>query len=78
MVRVILFLLAIAALATGLSWLADRPGDLVLNWEGYEVQTTVFRAVVIFSAILASPALLSLKPSPAAPAPEAEVSPAGV
>ena len=53
MVRVILFLLAIAALATGLSWLADRPGDLVLNWEGYEVQTTVFRAVVIFSAILA-------------------------
>ena len=53
MVRVILFLLAIAALATGLSWLADRPGDLVLNWEGYEVQTTVFRAVVIFSAIFA-------------------------
>ncbi len=53
MVRLVLFLLAVLAFAVGLSWLADRPGDLVINWEGYEVQTTVFRAVVIFTAVVA-------------------------
>lgn len=53
MMRLVLFLLAVLGLAIGLSWLADRPGDLVINWEGYEVQTTVFRAVVIFTVFLA-------------------------
>ncbi len=52
MVRLILFLLAIVALASGLAWLADRPGELVLNWEGYEVHTSVFRAVVILSVLM--------------------------
>jgi HemY protein len=53
MIRVVLYLIAVAALATGLSWLADRPGSLVLNWEGYEVETSVFRAVVILALVLA-------------------------
>lgn len=52
MVRLILFLLTIAAFAVGLSWLADRPGDLVVHWQGYEVQTSVFRAVVMFAILL--------------------------
>ena len=38
MIRVVLYLVGVAALATGLSWLADRPGSLVINWEGYEEQ----------------------------------------
>lgn len=46
MLRLIAFLLAIAALATGLSWLADRPGLIVVNWQGYEAEVTVFHAVV--------------------------------
>lgn len=53
MIRVILFLAACLAAATGLSWLADRPGSLVINWEGYEVETSVFRAVVIAAFALA-------------------------
>ena len=53
MTRLIVYLLAVLAAAMGLSWLADRPGNLVLNWEGYEVETSVFRAVVIFSVLLA-------------------------
>lgn len=52
MIRLILFLLGIVALATGLAWLADRPGEMVINWQGYEIQTTVFRAVVMFSVLL--------------------------
>lgn len=47
MIRVILFLAAVLALATGLSWLADRPGNLTINWEGYVIETSVFRAVVL-------------------------------
>lgn len=49
MLRLVLFLVAVVASATGLSWLADRPGNLVLNWEGYEIETSVFRAVVLFA-----------------------------
>ena len=47
MIRLVLYLVAVAALATALAWLADRPGSLVLTWQGYEIETTVFRAVVI-------------------------------
>ena len=49
MLRLVLFLVAVVASATGLSWLADRPGNLVLNWEGYEIETSVFRAVVLLA-----------------------------
>ena len=57
MIRVILFLAAVLALATGLSWLADRPGNLTINWEGYVIETSVFRAVVL-SAIAIGAALV--------------------
>ena len=52
MVRLILFLLAVVALASGLAWLADRPGNLLIHWQGYEVETSVFRAVVLLAALL--------------------------
>ena len=51
MTRLVLFLLGVIALATGLAWLADRPGSLLVTWQGYEIETSVFRAVVIFAAI---------------------------
>jgi HemY protein len=49
MIRLILYLVGVGILATGLAWLADRPGQMLLNWQGYEIETTVFRAVVIFA-----------------------------
>lgn len=52
MIRVIVFLAAVLALATGLSWLADRPGNLTINWEGYVVETSVFRAVVLAALVV--------------------------
>ncbi len=54
MVRLVLYLLAVAAMAAGLSWLADRPGSLVVVWEGYEAETSVFRAVVLVVLFLAA------------------------
>lgn len=52
MTRLVLFLLGVIALASGLAWLADRPGSLLITWQGYEVETSVFRAVVIFAALI--------------------------
>lgn len=52
MMRLVLFLLAILALASGLAWLADRPGSVVVNWEGYDIQTNVFVVVVAAVALL--------------------------
>jgi HemY protein len=52
MIRLVLFLLAVLALAAGLAWLADRPGSLLVTWQDYEIETSVFRAAVIVSAII--------------------------
>jgi HemY protein len=52
MIRLILYLVGVGLLATGLAWLADRPGLWVLVWLGYEIETTVFRAVVIFAVVI--------------------------
>ncbi|MET0568729.1 MAG: heme biosynthesis HemY N-terminal domain-containing protein [Hyphomicrobiaceae bacterium] len=52
MIRLVLFLAGVAAAAAGLAWLADRPGNLMLTWQGYEVETSVFRAVVILATLI--------------------------
>lgn len=52
MLRLFVYLAVIALLAVGLSWLADRPGQLVINWEGRVIETSVFYAVVLLSALL--------------------------
>lgn len=53
MIRLILYLVGIAFVAAGLSWLADRPGSLVLTWQGYEAETSVFRAVILVTLLVA-------------------------
>lgn len=52
MVRLIAFLVSVAALAFGLSWLADQPGTVRIDWQGYEIDTSVFRATVIAASAL--------------------------
>ncbi len=53
MLRLIAFLIAVALIAAGLAWLADRPGDLAITWQGYQIETSVFRAIVLLVAIVA-------------------------
>lgn len=54
MVRLVVYLLMIALIASGLAWLADRPGTLQIAWQGYDIETSVFRAVVILAALVAT------------------------
>lgn len=54
MVRLVVYLLTIALIASGLAWLADRPGTLQIVWQGYDIETSVFRAVVLLAAIIAA------------------------
>ena len=54
MLRLVLFLLGVIAIASGLHWLADRPGNLTLEWQGYVLETSVFRAIVILSLLMAT------------------------
>lgn len=55
MVRVLLYLFVIACLAAGAVWLADRPGEVSVLWQGYRIETSVAIAAigVIILAFLA-------------------------
>jgi HemY protein len=53
MIRLVLYLVAVGVLASALAWLADRPGSLVVNWQGYVLETSVFRAVVLLAFLIA-------------------------
>src|SRR5215468_1702958 len=69
MMRIIVFLIVILAAAAGLHWLADRPGTIVVEWQGYIAETSVFRAFIILAvvvgvAVLAWSALRALWLSP--------------
>ncbi len=55
MIRVVLFLLVVGALALGAAWLADRPGDVVVTWQGMRIETSL---MVLIAAILVAMAVL--------------------
>ncbi|KRE14752.1 hypothetical protein ASE66_15540 [Bosea sp. Root483D1] len=46
MVRVLVYLFIIALLAAGAVWLADRPGEVSILWQGYRIETSVAIAAV--------------------------------
>jgi HemY protein len=41
MIRVVIFLVAIGVLAFGAAWLADRPGEVAITWQGRHIETSV-------------------------------------
>jgi len=48
LVRFVL-LIVVAAL---FAWLADRPGDLKLRWQGYELETSLMAAIIIMAGLI--------------------------
>jgi HemY protein len=51
-IRIVFFLLLVTVVALGATWIADRPGELVLTWQGYRVTTSVTVALVLLAALL--------------------------
>jgi HemY protein len=61
MIRAVLFLLVVAALSFGVAWLADRPGDVVIVWQGLRIETSLMvlgGAVLVALAVLAALGML--------------------
>jgi HemY protein len=52
MIRVILYLAMVAALAFGVVWFADRPGDVAITWQGYRIETSVLVALVAVAIVV--------------------------
>src|SRR5262249_11707199 len=53
MIRVALFLVLIVALALGAVWLAERPGDVAITWQGMRIETSVMVAAVALATLIA-------------------------
>ncbi|MFS8037840.1 heme biosynthesis protein HemY [Xanthobacter sp. AM11] len=51
MIRLVFFLILLAALAFGASWLADRPGEIFVVWQGWQVETTVPVALAVLAVV---------------------------
>ena len=51
MIRVVLFLASVAAIAAGVAWIADRPGNVAVTWMGYQIETSVMVAALAVVAL---------------------------
>ncbi len=52
MIQVVLFLVTVALAAAGFAWVADRPGDVVLTWMGYRIETSLMVAAFAVVALV--------------------------
>jgi HemY protein len=57
MIRIAIFLIVVGALALGAAWLADRPGEVVITWQGMRLETSV---MVLAASLLATVAALMI------------------
>jgi HemY protein len=54
MLRVVFYLIPVFLIALGFAWLADRPGDMVVTFNGYQYQVTLMVAAVIVAVLIAA------------------------
>ena len=55
MIRILLFLGLACLVALGAIWLADRPGDVAIVWQGYRIETSVMMlavAIVVVAVVV--------------------------
>lgn len=53
MIRLIIFLIAVALVSVAVAWLAERPGDIVLTWMGWRIETSLMVAAAALAALVA-------------------------
>ena len=52
MLRILFYLVLVFAVGLGFAWLADRPGDLVVTFNGYQYQVTLMVAAIIVMSLI--------------------------
>jgi HemY protein len=57
MIRIAIFLILVGALALGAAWLADRPGEVIITWQGMRLETSV---MVLAASLLAAVAAVMI------------------
>ena len=56
MIRVALYLIFVGVIAYGVALIADRPGDVVVTWQGWRIETSL---LVLGATVIAAVAVLS-------------------
>jgi HemY protein len=51
MIRVVIYLVIVGFLAAAAVWLADRPGDVMITWQKFRIETSVMVLAVVVAAI---------------------------
>ena len=54
MIRILVFLAVVFALGLGFAWLADRPGEMLVTFNGYQYQVSLMVAAVAVVAVVAA------------------------
>lgn len=54
MLRVFFYLVPIFLVGLGFAWLADRPGEMVVTFDGYQYEVSLMVAAVVVAAIVAA------------------------
>jgi len=54
MIRLLIFLAVVFLLGLGFAWLADRPGDMVVTFDGYQYQVSLMAAAALLTAVVAA------------------------
>jgi HemY protein len=52
MIRIIFFILVVLALGFGFSWLAERPGNLFIIWQGQRIEMSLMVAATLVAALV--------------------------
>jgi HemY protein len=52
MIRILFFLILVTLLALGAAWIVDRPGEIVMTWQGWRISTSVTVALVALLTLL--------------------------
>lgn len=53
MIRLISFAVVVLGLAWGFSWLADRPGEMMILWQGQRIETSLMVAAALMLSVVA-------------------------
>ena len=51
MIRVVIYLVIVALLSFAAVWFADRPGDVLITWQDWRIETSVLVLVSAFAAV---------------------------